>query len=87
MRSPEFFLQPKGKHVSFKGRAIDVLSEKVGDVSGALHFLKHEISGAKTLLNPEVGSRQMANLPKTSAAAHSNCRCGICTNKQGPIET
>ena len=72
--------------VSVQERPLDVLREYVGWVVDSGNFLEMEIACPESILYPEIGGRQMPDLPEAPAATDADGRRGIGPNGDGPFE-
>ena len=72
--------------VSVQERPLDVLREYVGWVVDSGNFLEMEIACPESILYPEIGSRQMPDLPEAPAATDADSRRGIGPDCDRPLE-
>ena len=76
-RSSSFIPQAQRLHVLAHDRLVDVLRQHVRWVVAAWNLRKSEVLLSKSVLDPQVSSGQVPDLPHSFSSRDSNRSCGI----------
>ena len=80
-RSSSFVPEAQRLHVLAHDSLVDVLRQHVRWVIAAWNLRKSEVLLAKSVLDPQVGSGQVPDLPQSPSSRDSNRSCGICHDR------
>ena len=69
--------QAKVLHMLLQSASVDMLSKYVCSVVRARDFQQSKITGAKSILHPQICCGQMSDFPQAAAAANAHRGCGV----------
>ena len=81
---PCHLLNVHPEEVAVKGGTLKVLREGIGEVVLPVHLLAREVSGAETVLHPQVCNVQVPHAPEALSATYADGRLGVGLEQQRP---